>query len=224
MTEAHPARWRWLRRRLADPPCCGEQGRAGRGSAGSSEDQLGEGGDVSTLVTPRLLLLPLSRFMIATRLANAAFSLSCEMSGGVASVHFGPEWPGDVVAQFPDFLRHLGDAAFVEDTFVVVERATGEAVGHVGTMGSAGDHGRFEIGYAVNVSCRGQGYAGEAVGAVTRHLLAGDRVTCVTARTAEGNISSRRVLEANGFQEAQGSPDEDGLISWVRQGDVTNVL
>lgn len=169
------------------------------------------------LTTPRLLLVPLTRAMIATRLQRDDFALDLELDDEVVSVHFGPEWPGEALEHYPDFHRHLGDAAYVEGTFVAIERATGEAVGQLGTSGAAHHDGEVEIGYGINTSRRGFGLATEAVAAVSAHLLGCSGVSRVTARTAIGNMASRRVLEANGFRAGEDPPPQDGLLLWVRE-------
>ena len=172
---------------------------------------------MATLATPRLQLLPLSRVMIATRLEHRDFLLDCELPDAVGSVHFGPEWPGDAAEHYPDFLRYLGDAAYVESAFAVVERATLEAVGQIGTSGAREDDGGIEIGYGINPSWAGRGFATEAVKAVTEHLLALSGVERVTARTEAGNLASQRVLLANGFVRSTSARSEaDGLFLWVR--------
>ena len=170
------------------------------------------------LATPRLLLVPLSRTMIATRLQRDDFSLDCELPGEVASVHFGPEWPGDAAEHYPDFLLYLGDASYVDGAFVAVERLSLEAVGQIGTSGAVDDGGGVEIGYGINASRWGIGLATEAVAAVTAHLLSRPGIARVTARTAVGNTASGRVLEANRFVRAGEAPSEgDGMVLWVRE-------
>lgn len=169
-----------------------------------------------TLATRRLLLVPLSRAMIATRLERDDFCLEVELDDGVLRAHFGAEWPGEVLEHYPDFLRHLGDAAYVDGTFVAVERATGEAVGQVGTSGTVDADGTVEIGYGINPSRRRAGFATEAVAAVTTHLLDRRGINRVTARTAVGNLASRRVLETNGFRASESPPEQDGLLLWER--------
>lgn len=178
--------------------------------------RLWDRGCVATLATPRLLLLPLSRSMIATRLVCDDFTLGCETPEGVASVHFGPEWPGDASGHFPDLLRYLGDEVIVEGTFAIVERATLEAIGQIGTVGVPDEHGVVEIGYWVSRSRSGNGFATEAVGAITAHLLEATGVTRVTASTTVGNIASQRVLEANGYRRTLGART-GGPLQWARE-------
>lgn len=168
------------------------------------------------LATPRLLLVPLTRAMIATRLPRDDFTLDLELEDEVVPVHFGPEWPGEALEHYPDFHRHLGDAAYVEGTFVAIERATREAIGQLGTSGAVHDDGAVEIGYGINTSRRGSGFATEAVAAVSVHLLGCFGISRVTARTAIGNVASQRVLEANGFRPGEAPPARDGLLLWVR--------
>jgi ribosomal-protein-alanine N-acetyltransferase len=102
-------------------------------------------------------------------------------------------------------------------TYTVVERATGEAVGMVGTKGGPDADGAQEIGYGVNPSAWGRGYATEAVRALVAHLLSDDEIRTVTALTATGNVASQRVLEKLGFvRTGTAWSEEDGdLIAWA---------
>lgn len=173
---------------------------------------------MATLATPRLLLVPLSRSVMAARAERVDLTLECETPEGVLLVRFGQEWSGDTAGLFPDFLRYLGDAEYVDGRYVVVERATQMAIGHVGTVGVPDDRGAVEIGYGIEVARAGNGFATEAVSAITAHLLGVPGVAQVTARTAVGNTASQRVLEGNGFVRAEHiAHQEDELVLWVRQ-------
>ncbi len=132
-------------------------------------------------------------------------------------IHFGPEWPGDAVAIFP-VLVQMADDGKVDLSFVVVEDATGEAVGAVGTKGSVSADGVVEIGYGMNPSVFGKGYGTESVGAQVVDLLARPDVVEVTAETAVANVASHRVLEKNGFTRVgEGWNEDDGeLFLWKR--------
>jgi RimJ/RimL family protein N-acetyltransferase len=169
------------------------------------------------LATPRLLLLPLTRPFLACRLARDDFRLAVPTLSESIDVHVGPEWPGDPLPAFPAWLAGLtGDDDAVADTYVVVVRDGGEAVGLVGAKGPPDDKGEQEIGYGMNPGSWGQGYATEAVGLLIATLL--EDVETVTAHTAVGNGASQRVLEKLGFSRTGGAwNEEDGdLFSWSR--------
>jgi [ribosomal protein S5]-alanine N-acetyltransferase len=183
---------------------------------------------VTTLVTARLLLLPLTRAVMTTRLARERFTLGCQTPVGPRTVLFPAQWPGAALAMFPRLLAELPDEAggpardhaSVADTFTVVERATCEAIGLLGSKSGVDDRGVVEIGYGINPSGWGRGFATEAVGALTLHLFALPGVACVTAQTAADNLASQRVLEKNGFGRVGSSwSDDDGeLLVWAVRG------
>ncbi|WP_193609566.1 GNAT family N-acetyltransferase [Nocardioides lijunqiniae] len=58
-----------------------------------------------------------------------------------------------------------------------------------------------EIGYWTHPDARGRGLMTRAMGVVTRHVVQELGVARVTAYAAVGNTASRRVIEANGFQQ-----------------------
>jgi RimJ/RimL family protein N-acetyltransferase len=77
--------------------------------------------------------------------------------------------------------------------------------------------GAVEIGYGFAPADWGQGYATEAVRALTAHFLQESGVRTVTAQTAVANPASRRVLEKCGFRQTGTAWDEeDGdLLTWA---------
>lgn len=170
------------------------------------------------LLTPRLLLLPLTRAVLARRLETDTFTLTLDGPDGPLDVRFGPEWPGDPLPVFPVLLAQLtGDQTEVAGSFIAVQRDTGEAVGMLGTKGPPSPDGAQEIGYGFNPAVWGQGLATEAVGALVAHLHAEPDVRVVTAETALSNPASARVLTKLGFRPVgTGHSDEDGpLILWA---------
>ena len=168
------------------------------------------------LTTPRLVLLPLYKSMISARLNGEDFTLDCDLPDGRARVHFGPEWPGEVLPLFPMLLRSLGDEDQVEYSYTIIDRATGEAVGQMGAKGDVDSEGQIEIGYGMNKSLGVEVFATEAVGALREHLLNSGGITQVTAETAVGNVASQRVLEKNGFVRVGTSWTEDDgdVVLW----------
>ncbi|WP_034386528.1 GNAT family N-acetyltransferase [Deinococcus sp. YIM 77859] len=171
--------------------------------------------------TPRLLLVPLTREVIAGRLALAhdAFTAVVPTPRGPLPVTYSLAWPGDLLPLFPARL-----AAFTPEgeawSATLVERATRRAIGQMGAKngGHPDKRGDVEIGYGLNPEAWGQGYATEAVGVLVTALLARPDVRRVTARTALTNPASGRVLEKLSFEEVGRAWDmEDGeLILWAR--------
>lgn len=171
------------------------------------------------LQTPRLLLLPLSRALIERRLQEEAFEHVLATPDGPLPVTFTAQWPGDPLPLFPAKLERLIGAGLAEapGSFVAVTRADGRAVGQLGGKGGVDAHGAVEIGYGFAPADWGQGYATEAVRALTAHFLQEPGVRTVTAQTAVANPASRRVLEKCGFRQTGTAWDEeDGdLLTWA---------
>jgi RimJ/RimL family protein N-acetyltransferase len=159
---------------------------------------------------------------MARRLAAPDFSLPVMTTQGLREVHVGPEWPGDPLPAFPAWIAALdGDDDPLPDTYVVVTRGDGEAVGMAGAKGGPDENGVQEIGYGMNPSARGRGYATEAVGALVAELLSHHGVRALTAFTAVHNQASQRVLAKLGFTPNGTAWDSDDgdLISWsLRNG------
>ncbi|MFC4639871.1 GNAT family N-acetyltransferase [Deinococcus hohokamensis] len=173
------------------------------------------------LVTPRLLLLPLSRALLEARLRQDTFTLSCAAPDGPLEVTFPAEWPGDPLPSFPGKLARLSaQQQEVGGSFVAVTRQTPTAVGQLGVKGSPTADGVQEIGYGFNPAVWGQGYATEAVAALAGHLLAEPGIRAVSAQTAVTNVASARVLAKTGFvQTGTAWDEEDGdLLVWQRRG------
>lgn len=80
----------------------------------------------------------------------------------------------------------------------------------VGTIGAYDyEDGRIEVGFTVCQSCRGLGYATEALKEVIKYLTQNENIPCVTAWCAAENIGSSRVLEKSGMQLV--NIEKDGL-------------
>jgi len=180
---------------------------------------------MTLLHTERLLLIPVWRELVATRIEHDDFTLPAP--DGTGTVHVGSEWPGDLLPFFPRLLGGLNDGPFCNYAAVLpgADDDPAEVVGMLGTKGGADERGAVEIGYGFNASFEGRGYATEAVGALVRSLLNLPEVRTLTAETAAGNFASQRVLEKNGFvRRGVGWNDDDGdLVLWATPGEPTHV-
>ncbi|WP_104991648.1 GNAT family N-acetyltransferase [Deinococcus sp. NW-56] len=169
--------------------------------------------------TPRLVLVPLTREVIAGRLAQAPFTATLPTPDGPLTVTYPPAWPGDLLPLLPARLAAF-DPERERWSATLVERATGTAIGQMGAKGGGvpNEAGDVEIGYGLNPDAWGQGYATEAVGALVTALLARPEVRRVTAHTAVTNPASARVLEKLGFVPVGTAWDEDDgdLTVWAR--------
>lgn len=172
---------------------------------------------MDSLVTERLVLLPLSAAVMAKRVETDDFEMVCVLPDGPRAVHFGPQWPGAMLGLYPGLVEAVGAEGVVDLGYTVVEVASAEAVGQLGTKGPIGVDGTVEIGYGLNRDVRGRGLATEAVGALVAQLRRRG-VTTVTAQTAVTNVASQKVLQHNGFERTgTGWDREDGdLLSWAR--------
>ena len=79
-------------------------------------------------------------------------------------------------------------------------RETSTLIAMGGFKGEPDASGTIEIGYSVLGPYRGQGYATEGVGGLTRWAMGIDGVHRIVARVLETNLASTRVLEKNGYR------------------------
>jgi RimJ/RimL family protein N-acetyltransferase len=115
-----------------------------------------------------------------------------------------PAWPFAAGYPLPDtfdglglFLGH-GDERF--GFSLVVRQADGLVIGEIGFVGPPRD-GAVMIGYAIVPSARRQGYATEAISALSDWALAEPDVEEVRAQTLPDNEPSVRALLRAGFTE-----------------------
>jgi [ribosomal protein S5]-alanine N-acetyltransferase len=123
------------------------------------------------------------------------------------TIHKGSALPGDRYADgypLPDthdglrfFLRH-GDERYGFSLIVRLE--DGLVIGEIGFVGPPRD-GSVTIGYAIVPSARHQGYASEAIVALSDWALAQPDVAEVRAQTLPDNEPSVRALLRAGFAE-----------------------
>lgn len=85
----------------------------------------------------------------------------------------------------------------------------------VGLISFAGppEDGTVELGYGVFLPFEGQGYATEAVAAMSAWCLNQPEVNCVMAETEPENTASRRVLEKCGFVPVS---EQNGVLRYER--------
>ncbi|GAA5184278.1 GNAT family protein [Rugosimonospora acidiphila] len=102
------------------------------------------------------------------------------------------------------FLRDPHD---VFGSFVIVEQATGLAIGTIGFFGPPDDDGIAMLGYGLVPSARGRGYATEALRGLMGYAFAQGSVRLLVADTLRDNVASQRVLEKAGFARTH-STDE----------------
>ena len=147
---------------------------------------------MSELTTPRLVLRPLT-------VKEARQIRDGEQLPGV---RFDDRYPlPDTYDGLGLFLRH-GDERW--GFSLVVRREDGLVIGEIGFVGPPGD-GAVMIGYAIVPSARRQGYATEAIAALSDWALAQPEVREVRAQTLPDNEASIRALLRAGFEETDGN-------------------
>ncbi|WP_369203537.1 GNAT family N-acetyltransferase [Streptomyces sp. PU-14G] len=116
---------------------------------------------------------------------------------------WGPEYPDAMdVEGATDLLKACaaGGDPRPFGNYEIRRRADGRAIGGLGFNRTPDAQGTVTVGYALNTSARGRGYASEAL----RALLAfawSRGVTLVKADADLGNLASQRVLRAVGMRE-----------------------
>jgi RimJ/RimL family protein N-acetyltransferase len=174
-----------------------------------------------TITTPRLILASTPLPVIEQRLREDDFEADVPIvvdDGGlerikILCVRFPPEWPGDALALFPEWAARL-DADPTDEIVggTMIDRADLVAVGQMSFSGRFGD---LELGYGVNPSYRGRGYATEMACALIAWALEQPGTATIMSACLEDNIASIRVLEKAGFRRAGRRIDADGpLIVW----------
>lgn len=168
------------------------------------------------LQTPRLVLVATPLEVLQARLERDSFSADVPVGQTTMHVSFPPEWPGDALVMFPTQAAHYNADDWGG---TLIDRAAQVAVGQIGTKGQHDINGDIEIGYGINPTYWGRGYASEAVAALVAFLLAQPTVRRVLAETRTDNAGSMRVLEKNGFSRiGERVDDEDGpLFIWARE-------
>ncbi len=182
-----------------------------------------------TLGTPRLLFATTPVAVMRDRLAGADFladvpagprgttTETCRLR-----VRFPEEWPGeDALTMLPLWIaqrERQGDPGPWSDG-VVIRHEDLLAVGSMGFKAAPDTTGTVEIGYAINRSERGRGYATEMAGALVAWALAQPGVRRVTAECLARNAASARVLEKLRFDRiGRRSSREGELLLWERRG------
>ncbi|MDN0194167.1 GNAT family N-acetyltransferase [Streptomyces sp. S.PNR 29] len=155
------------------------------------------------------LVVPAERLTLEGITPAAAADLSAGGDGGFSWVEGGPfegtrEAAGMVVKAYESGVHRPEWGVFV-----LVRREDDRAVGGMGFHGPPDEDGRVEVGYDLAEGARGNGYATEALRALSAWALARDDVRTVWATTDRDNTPSQRVLTRAGFRPA--TEDEEQL-------------
>jgi len=148
----------------------------------------------SVMETQRLSLTPIDR-------ATALAIMDDDRTGRAWHEQFPREDDRDGVG---GWLSH-GDPVFAD--FVIVERASGQAVGTIGFFGPPDETGTVMIGYGLVEPARGHGYATEALRALVGYAAGQPGAKRMIADPEKGNAPSQRVLSKAGFTQTHETDD-----------------
>lgn len=98
-----------------------------------------------------------------------------------------------------------GDPVF--GNFVIVEQASGQAVGTIGFFGPPDETGTVMVGYGLVEPARGHGYATEALRSLVDYAARQPAAKRVVADTEKVNLPSQRVLDKAGFAKTHETDD-----------------
>lgn len=153
--------------------------------------------------------------------------LLCEITPNVAAdLHAGGTggfvWAGDGPAEGTRYAAGMAVKARAEGSYrpgwgpyAIVRTSDRRAIGGMGFHGAPDEEGRAEVGYDLVPSARGNGYATEALKALSAWALGRPGVTRLDATTDEDNAPSQAVLRRAGFTEAGTG---EGLVRYVLRG------
>ena len=83
--------------------------------------------------------------------------------------------------------------------WAIVLKTIGKMIGTCGFVALAPEHGRAELGYAINRKYWGNGYAAEAAAALVAHGFSELNLSRIEAHVSPEHLPSQRVLEKCGF-------------------------
>jgi RimJ/RimL family protein N-acetyltransferase len=107
-----------------------------------------------------------------------------------------PDWQGAYSHQRAE--RWIRERDAESTTLIVIQKATGNAIGLLILFGTADGSRDLRLGYLLAEAAWGQGFASELVRGLVDWSTAND-ISTLTGGVESGNIASRRVLEKNGF-------------------------
>ncbi|MFE1801004.1 GNAT family N-acetyltransferase [Streptomyces sp. NPDC059517] len=155
------------------------------------------------------LVIPAERLTLQGVTPAAAADLTAGGTGGFEWIEGGPFQGTRDAASMVVKAYEAGVHRPEWGMFVLVRRADGRAVGGMGFHGAPDDEGRAEVGYDLAVSARGNGYATEALRAMSALALAREDVSYLLATVDRTNSPSQAVISRAGFTRV-GTVDDDG--------------
>jgi RimJ/RimL family protein N-acetyltransferase len=120
-----------------------------------------------------------------------------------------PEWQGDFDRARSE--RWIASRDAESPTLLVVDRASGEAVGLLILFEEGDDATGIDVrlGYVIAEASWGRGVATELVGGLVAWAASQPACRSITGGVAPGNVASARVLAKNGFVRVDGGSGDD---------------
>ncbi|WP_369235160.1 GNAT family N-acetyltransferase [Streptomyces sp. R21] len=145
------------------------------------------------------LVIPAERLTLQGVTPAAAADLSAGGTGGFEWVEDGPfegtRSAAGMVAKSYEAGTHRPEWGM----FVLVRTEDGRAVGGMGFHGAPDEDRRAEVGYDLAESARGNGYASEALGALSAWALSREDVDVLFAAIDHTNLPSQGVISRAGY-------------------------
>jgi ribosomal-protein-alanine N-acetyltransferase len=167
-------------------------------------------GGMAVLVTPRLLLEP-----ITLPLVEACFEGDRDKLEAVARARIPAAWPGRALVERAfcaslDRIRADPKTRLWGDRLMIAREGERLVVGSVVFHGKPHEDGIAEVGYGVEESWQNKGLATEATRACVEWALGEEGVRLIRATTPPWHTASIRVLEKSGLTRV-GSELHDAL-------------
>ncbi|WP_189323073.1 GNAT family N-acetyltransferase [Streptomyces flaveus] len=145
------------------------------------------------------LVIPAERLTLQGITPAAAADLQAGGTGGFEWIEGGPcentRFSAGIVIKAYETGVHRPEWG----VFVLVRTEDGRAIGGMGFHGVPDDEGRAEVGYDLEEPARGNGYATEALRALSTWALARDDVKLLCAKIDHANAPSQGVVSRAGY-------------------------
>lgn len=164
--------------------------------------------------TERLKLIPLPHYLLQLSYTDRAAmqrALGLNISALQMDELFEAEYK-DAMLNFwlPKTLEHPDRYRWYTNWEIVL-KCDNIIIGGLGLAGEPDLNGEAETGYLIDTRYHRQGYASEALQAITRWVFGHDNVYCLVAHTYDGNAASKNLLVKNGFAQVN---DEFGYLTY----------
>ena len=168
----------------------------------------------------RLFLLTPKIKILKRRLKESNFHEKVLINGFNNTIFFPIDWPGDALEIYPFEIERRKENPDILPfwTYNIINKKTKTVVGDICCKTEPDEKNEIEIGYGINATQQGKGYATEAVLTLTSYIFSKTDVNIIKAESNESNIFSIKVLEKSGFKRIGNRFDtKDGnLIIWEK--------